>query len=96
MEINFVNYTIDLLKNFLEDCNSERSVAKALKYYRNCYGKTKVKRLITMLDDIDTNYVTVTNADVKLFDSGYIPTPYELYKEFMQRKLLEIKRFSCF
>lgn len=37
-----------------------------------------------MFDDIDTNYVTVTNADAKHFDSGYIPTPYELYKEFME------------
>ena len=37
-----------------------------------------------MLDDIGTNYVMVINADVKLFNSGYIPTPYELYKEFME------------
>ena len=75
---------IELLKSFLKDCNNERSVAKALKYYRNYYGKAKVKKLTTMLDDIDTNYVTVTNVDIKLFDSGYIPTPYELYKEFME------------
>ena len=37
-----------------------------------------------MLDNIDTNYVTVTNADVKLFDNGYIPTPLELYEDFVK------------
>lgn len=72
---------IKLLKEFVEDSNEARSVAKTYKIYKNIYGKTEVKRIIFMLDNIDTNYVTVTNADVKLFEDNYIPTPLELYKE---------------
>lgn len=35
-----------------------------------------------MLDNIDTNYVTVTNSDVNLFKDSNIATPIELYNDF--------------
>lgn len=73
---------INLLKEFLREANASRSVAETFKIYKNIYGKKELKRLIFMLDNIDTNYVTITNTDGKLFDNGYIPTPLELYKEF--------------
>ena len=75
---------INLLKEFIGDSNESRSVAETFRIYKNIYGKTEVKRIVFMLDNIDTNYVTVTNADVKLFDNGYIPTPVELYEEFVK------------
>ena len=75
---------IELLKEFLKECNESRSVADTVKLYKNIYGKSEVKRIIFMLDNIETNYLTVTNADKKLFDNGYIPTPLELYEEFMK------------
>ena len=75
---------INLLKEFIGDSNESRSVAETFRIYKNIYGKTEVKRIVFMLDNIDTNYVTVTNADVKLFDNGYIPTPLELYEEFVK------------
>jgi len=74
---------IEILKEFISDANELRSVAKAAKFYKKAYGKDKVKQIYELLDNIDTNYVTVTNADVKLFDNGYIPTPIELYKEYV-------------
>ena len=37
-----------------------------------------------MLDNIDTNYVTVTNSDAKLFKNGYIPTPLELVEDIVK------------
>ena len=71
---------IELLKKFLKDSNESRSVAETLKEYKNQYGNSAGKHIVELLDRIQTNYVTVTNSDVKLFDNGYIPTPYELYK----------------
>ena len=59
-----------------------RSSAETIREYKNISGKTEVKRILYMLDNIDTNYVTVTNSDVKLFKDGYIPTPIELYNDF--------------
>lgn len=73
---------IALLKEFVKDANESRSVAKTLNLYKTVIGDTKVNRIIYMLDNIDTNFVTVTNSDVRLFDNSYIPTPLELYKEF--------------
>ena len=73
---------ISLLKEFIKDANESRSVALTFNLYKKIYGKTETKRIVFMLDNIDTNYVTVTNNDIKLFDNGYIPTPFELYKEF--------------
>ena len=74
---------INLLKEFLTDCNTSRSVASTLKAYKNIYGKEKIKKIIEQLDNIETNFVTVTTKDKKLFDN-YIPTPLELYKEFVE------------
>ena len=71
---------IALLKEFIKDANESRSVAATYKLYKNIYGKSEAKRIIFMLDNIDTSFVTVTNHDEKLFDNSYIPTPYELYK----------------
>ena len=72
---------IELLKEFIEYSNHFRSDAKAVSMYRESSGKKEVNRIIWMLTNIDTNYVTVTNEVVKLFDSGYIPTPLELYED---------------
>ena len=75
---------ISLLKEFVKDCNESRSVAETIRMYKNLYGKKETKRIIFMLDNINTSYVTVTNSDVKLFDNGYIPTPLELYNDFIK------------
>ncbi len=77
--------TIKFLKEFVTDCNSCRSVAKCFEKYRQYYSSSEIKRFITLLDDIDTNYVTITNEDKKVFDDNYIPTPYELYQNFVQK-----------
>ena len=75
---------ISLLKEFVKDCNEARSVAETFRIYKNIYGKKEAKRIIFMLDNIDTSCVTVTNSDVKLFNNGYIPTPIELYNDFVK------------
>ena len=75
---------IKLLKEFVKDCNEARSVAETFKIYKNIYGNKESERIVFMLDNIDTNCVTVTNSDVKLFDNGYIPTPLELCNDFVK------------
>ncbi|MBQ4515914.1 MAG: hypothetical protein II978_03890 [Clostridia bacterium] len=75
---------INILKEFIEDANNSRSVAETVKTYKDIYGKKEVNRILFMLDLIDTNYVTVTNTVKKLFDNGYIPTPLELYQDFVK------------
>ena len=75
---------INLLKEFIKDANESRSVAETFRMYKSAVGKTEAKRILFMLDNIDTNCLTVTGADAKLFDNGYIPTPLELYEEFMK------------
>lgn len=77
--------TINFLKEFVTNCNSCRSVAKCIKDYRKYYSSSEIKRYIRLLDDIDTNYVTITNEDKKTFDDNYIPTPYKLYQDFGQK-----------
>jgi len=76
--------SIKLLKEFIEDANYCRSVSETVKIYKNIYGKSQTKRILYLFDNIDTNYVTVTNADAKLFSRGGIPTPLELYEDFRQ------------
>ena len=76
---------IQLLKEFVTDCNEVRSAAECFKIYRKLYGKDELKRLVFMLNNIDTNYVTVTTADVKLFYNHYIPSPLELYNECIKK-----------
>ena len=83
--------TIGLLKEFLEDANSSRSVAETVKVYKSIYGKNTVKHITYLLDCIDTNYVTITNNDAKLFD-GYVPTPLELYEDFVETFWLHSKK----
>lgn len=73
----------DILIEFLEEANLSRSVADTIRLYKNLIGKTEVKRIIYMLDLIDTNYVTITNKDCEVFENNYIPTPYELYQDFV-------------
>ena len=72
----------ELLKEFIEYSNHFRSAAKAVSIYRECSGKKEVNRIIWMLSNIETNYITATTEVVKLFDNGYIPTPLELYEEW--------------
>ena len=74
---------IKLLKEFLRDCNTSRSVADTIKTYKKIYGKEKAKKIIEQLDNIETSFVTVTAKDEKIFNN-YIPTPLELYKEFVE------------
>ena len=50
--------------------------------YRESLGKKEVNRIIWMLTNIDTSFVTATSEVVKLFDRGYIPTPLELYEDW--------------
>lgn len=75
---------IELLKEFLTTANESRSVIEAVKVFKSLYGRKKMKKIIFLLDCIDTNYVTITNTDAKLFDRGYIPTPLELYNDFIE------------
>ena len=65
--------------------NETRSVAEAVCLYREFLSKKEVNRIIWMLSNIETNYVTATTEVVKLFDYGYIPTPLELYDDYMQK-----------
>ena len=71
----------ELLKEFIEYANNTRSVAGAISTYKKWMDKKAVNRMIWMLSNIETNYVTATTEVVKLFDYGYIPTPLELYEE---------------
>ena len=71
---------IKMLKEFAETANTFRSAAEAVKIYKSTEGKKEVNRMIFMLNEIDTNYVTATNEAVKLFKNEYIPTPMELFE----------------
>ena len=59
-----------------------RSAANAISIYKQWMTKKAVNRMIWMLINIETCYVTVTTEVVKLFDNGYIPTPLELYEDW--------------
>ena len=72
----------ELLKEFIRYSNETRSVAEAICLYREFLSKKEVNRMIWMLSNIETNYVTATTEVVKLFDNGYIPTPLELYEDW--------------
>ena len=74
--------TIKLMKEFIEYSNESRSVAKAYDFYKQALGKSGTKRLLYLFDLIDTNYVTITNKDYKIFGNQYIPTPMDLYNDF--------------
>ena len=77
----FSNKTMQFMKEFIEEANESRSAAKAYSLYKQIYRNPKIKGMFDLFDDIDTNYVTVTNKDEKLF--GFrIPTPMELYHDF--------------
>ena len=75
----------DLLKEFIEYANNTRSVAGAISIYKKWMDKKAVNRMIWMLSNIDTNYVTATTNVVKQFDQGYIPTPLELYEAAIKK-----------
>lgn len=77
---------VDIMKDFISEANEARDASEAAAMFRNIYGKKELKRILWMFDNIDTNYVTVTNADAKLFENGYIPLPIDLYKEFINIK----------
>ncbi|MBE7032745.1 MAG: hypothetical protein E7406_00770 [Ruminococcaceae bacterium] len=72
----------ELLKEFIEYANNTRSVAGAISTYKKWMDKKAVNRMIWMLSNIETNYVTATSKAAKLFDQGYIPTPLELYEDW--------------
>lgn len=74
--------TMEKLKTFISLCNESRSAKKAIDTYKKAYGKENTEYLITLLNNIELNYVTVPKKEVKVFDNGYIPTPLDLYEEF--------------
>ena len=45
-------------------------------------GKKELKRIKFMFENINTNYVTVTARDAKVFAKEYIPTLMELYETY--------------
>lgn len=71
---------VEILKEFVITANQQRSAADAVKIFKQTDGKKEVKRIISMMNLIETNYVTAPNDTVKLFKHGYIPTPMELYE----------------
>ena len=74
--------TKKLLWDFVEHANIVRSVSKAIENFNKYHSKKKINELLTLLNDIDVNPITVTKEDLKKFDCGYIPSLIELYKEF--------------
>ena len=77
---------IEIMKDFIEEANLSRSAGKTVDLFKNYLGKKEVKRILYMFELIDTNYVTITNEDAKVFPDGYIPTPLELYEDFVNEK----------
>lgn len=71
---------VEILKDFVIVANQQRSAADAVKIFKQTEGKKEVKRIISMMNLIETNYVTAPNDTIKLFKHGYIPTPMELYE----------------
>ena len=70
------------LEEYLEKANLERSTAEADRRYRMTDGKKELKRIKFMFENINTNYVTVTARDAKVFAKEYIPTLMELYETY--------------
>ena len=70
----------ELLKEFVETANTFRSAAEAVKIYKSTDGKKQVKKIIFMLNMIETNYVTITTDTARLFENGYVPTSIELFE----------------
>ena len=70
------------LEEYLEIANLERSTAEADRRYRMTDGKKELKRIKFMFENINTNYVTVTARDAKVFAKEYIPTLMELYETY--------------
>ena len=70
----------ELLKEFVETANTFRSAAEAVKIYKSIDEKKQVKKIIFMLNMIETNYVTITTDTARLFENGYVPTPIELFE----------------
>ena len=75
---------LKVLKNFIEDSNKLRSAAKAITLFKEFFNKKDVYKIIWMLSNIETAYITVTTDTVKLFNRGYIPTPLDLYEEWCE------------
>ena len=71
-----------ILKEFIEFSNRFRSVTKAITLYREVFDRKEINRIIRMLSNIDTSFVTATSEVAKLFNRGYIPTPLELYEKW--------------
>lgn len=82
----FTKSNRELLEEFVREVSLERSAAKAIKEFKKMYGKKEVKRILYMLDVIETNYVVATNDDANCFRAQYIPTPLELYMVFYNLK----------
>ena len=78
---NYRSENLKVLKRFIEDSNKLRSAAKAITLYSEFCDKKEINKMIWMLTNIGTCYVTATTDVVKLFDRGYIPTPLELYED---------------
>ncbi len=70
----------ELLNEFLTTATELRSTSKAMKIY----NKNEINKIIYMLDNINVNYVTATMATAKLFHKAYIPTPIELFNDYVE------------
>lgn len=73
---------IVLMREFVRDINSSRSATEVINEYKVKYSKAIVKRMLSLFEDIATNYITATCKDAELFPLAHIPPPLELYEEF--------------
>ena len=76
-------YHIKTISRFME--RAEEIGDELYNYYKafDFFVYKNVDNMIQQLDNIQTNYVTVTKSDVKIFENGYIPRPHELYHEYV-------------
>lgn len=73
------------LCDFIMDINASRSAAVTIRNFKE-WDKDATNKILYMLSEIDVNYVTATKEDIKEFRGGYIPTPLELFNEFVRSK----------
>ena len=88
-----ITYQSDLRKNqiknmteFIKYANEKRSIATVVQELKSEKKESTLKSIMKLFKYIDVNYVTVTCRDAKLFPYKYIPTPLELYEEFINKK----------
>jgi len=73
--------TIKILKDFITECAESKTADEVFKTYKKFYGSSRVKSIVSWLDIIETNYVTIKKSEKKIFNCESIPAPLELYRE---------------